>query len=407
MVLTRYQNLYCLFLMSLILFSGCNNKPAEEQESKPSETENSTTEESTDQPTPETEKETELKEASMQVQKEPFGTTPEGRDITKYFLTNNNGMTVEIIDWGATVTAINVPDKDGNTGNVVLGYDTLEGYLNNAPYFGVICGRYANRIAKGKFTLDGKEYTLATNNDPNHLHGGEKGFDKRVWDSESINEEDSVGVRLSYESPDGEEGYPGTVKLTVTYLLNDKDELIIKYSATSDKETPVNFTNHAYWNLAEEGDILSHELTLHCDQYIPVDETGIPTGELKSVKDSPMSFLESQVIGSRIDQVEGGYDHCYVINNGTNGELNPAAKVVDPKTGRVLEILTTEPGIQFYTGNFLDGSEAVGGYEKNAGLCLECQHYPDSPNQPDFPSTILKPSEVYTQTTIHRFSVMK
>ncbi len=397
-----------LILMFSILLPGCRDAADNKTDSNSAEKNNSSAGSELEKtPDDNPKKENDTKEPNMQVQTEPYGKTSDGRGITKYFLSNTHGMTVEIINWGATVTAVNVPDRDGNIENVVLGYEDIEGYLNNVPYFGVTCGRYANRIAEGKFSLNGKEYTLAINNEPNHLHGGLKGFDKAVWDSAEITQDDAVGVELKYESPDKEEGYPGTVKLTVRYLLNDKNELTIQYSATTDQETPVNFTNHSYWNLADEGDILSHELMLACDQFIPVDETSIPTGELKSVASSPMDFLKSQVIGSRIDQVTGGYDHCYVIKNGTNGKLNLAAKVIEPKSGRVMEVLTTEPGVQFYTGNFLDGSEEVGGYKKNEGFCLECQHFPDSPNQPDFPNTILKPTEVYQQTTVHRFSVVK
>lgn len=342
----------------------------------------------------------------MRLQEEPFGETPDGEPVTQYHLSNANGIAVSLINYGAIVTAVHVPDRNGELENITLGFDTLDGYLERHPYFGAICGRYANRIADGKFTLDGVEYTLATNNEPNHLHGGESGFDKALWHAEPFENEDAAGVRFTYESPDGEEGYPGTLTTTVTYTLNDDDELQIDYQATSDKATPVNLTNHCYWNLAgaDSGKILDHVLTLNCDRYLPVDDTMIPTGELKSVTDTPMDFTDPQRIGAKIDEVEGDYDHCFVLSEGQD---SPAliARAEDPESGRVLEIFTTEPAVQFYTGNFLDGSVAGGGFEKHDGFCLECQHFPDSPNQPDFPSTILQPAEVYRQTTTLKFSV--
>jgi aldose 1-epimerase len=342
-------------------------------------------------------------------QTEPFGEV-DGRPVTRYFLTNANGMQVTLIDLGATVTSVEVPDRDGNLADVTLGFDTLEGYLDNAPYFGSICGRFANRIAGARFTLDDVEYPLAANNGPNHLHGGVRGFNKVVWHGEPVTDEDgSTGVRFTYVSPDGEEGYPGTLKTTVVYTLTDRDELKIEYTAQTDKATPVNLTNHCYWNLAGEGDILDHVLTLNCDRYIPVDEELIPTGELKPVAGTPMDFTEPTKIGARIAEVkgdnpQGGYDHCYVINE-DGGELALVARVHEESSGRVMEVYSTEPGVQLYTGNFLDGSESNGGHAQHAGFCLECQQFPDAPNQPQFPSAILRPGEVYTQTTIHRFSV--
>lgn len=346
----------------------------------------------------------------LTIQSEPFGKTPDGEDVVSYSLTNRNGMRVGLINLGATVTAVNVPDKDGKSANVTLGFNDLDGYLANAPYFGGICGRYSNRIANGKFTLDGETYQLATNNAPSHLHGGKVGFNKRVWQHEQVKLADSVGVKFTYVSPDGEEGYPGNLTVRVTYLLNDANELKIDYEATTDKATVLNLTNHCYWNLSggEQPTILDTELTLTCDKYLPVDEAGIPTGELAAVAGTPMDFTTPHKIGERITEPvngNGGYDHCWVVN-GKIDELRPAAKVVEAKSGRVMEILTTEPGIQFYTGNFLTGTPETGNAVKHGALCLEAQHFPDSPNQPEFPTTVLKPGEVYKQTTVHRFLVV-
>ena len=348
----------------------------------------------------------------LTVQEEPFGSV-DGKSITRYLLSNDNGMSVAILSYGAIVQSVSVPDRKGESANVTLGFDELQGYTGPDPYFGAICGRYSNRIAKGKFTLGGTEYTLATNNGPNHLHGGKKGYNEAVWQSRPLSNEmtegEAVGVELKYTSPDGEEGYPGTLNVTVVYTLNDKNELKIEYTATTDKPTPINLTNHAYWNLrgvapGEAEDVLEHVLTLNCDRYLPVDETLIPTGVLKPVKGTAMDFREPRPIGSRIDHVEGGYDHCYVIN-GEQGELRLAARVYEPSTGRVMEVRTTEPGVQFYTGNFLNGSAENGGFQKHEGFCLECQHFPDSPNQREFPGTVLEPGRVYKQTTVHAFSV--
>ena len=348
----------------------------------------------------------------LSVSQEEYGEA-DGKKVSRFTLTNANGLSVVILSYGGVVQSIEVPDRDGKFENVTLGFDDLEGYTGKDPYFGSLVGRYANRIAGGKFTLGGKEYTLATNNGPNHLHGGNKGFADVVWDARPLPVEkargNAVGVELKYRSADGEEGYPGALGVTVVYTLNDENELTIHYAATSNQPTPVNLTNHCYWNLAgvrpgkADDDILDHVLMLNCPKYLPVDDTLIPTGELKSVKGTPMDFTEPKKIGARIDQVEGGYDHCYVIAEGDGLQL--AARVRDPDSGRVMEILTTEPGVQFYTGNFLDGSQANGGFKKHQGFCLECQHFPNSPNEPDFPDTILKPGEVYKQTTVHRFAV--
>jgi aldose 1-epimerase len=339
----------------------------------------------------------------MSVQKETYGTTPDGKPVDQFTLTNDNGMRVKIIGYGGIVTSLEVPDRDGKLGNVVLGCEDLEGYMAEHPYFGALCGRFSNRIANGKFTIGDTEYSLATNNDANHLHGGIKGFDKQLWSAEAVEGEGTVGVKLGYVSVDGEEGYPGNLTIEVNYTLTNDNELKIDYSATTDKATPINLTNHSYWNLAGAGTIMDHGLTLFCDKYLPVDAGLIPTGELASVKDTPMDFLTAQTIGSRFAEVEGGYDHCYVLSSTDEG-MKPVAEVHDATTGRVMKVTTSEPAVQFYTGNFLDGSAGSGGYAKNSGLCLETQHYPDSPNKPDFPNTILKPGQTYKHSTIYQFS---
>jgi aldose 1-epimerase len=351
--------------------------------------------------------ETTSEENKMRSNSEPYGEMPDGTKITQYFLSNGDGLTVTVINYGGIVTSVKVPDKDGNVENITLTQKDLEGWLDNAPYFGCLVGRYANRIANGKFSLDGNEYELATNNDTAHLHGGEEGFNQKVWTAELLEPTDTeVGVVLNYTSPDGEEGYPGTLKAEVKYIVTADNELRIEYNATTDKKTVVNLTNHCYWNLggAGSGKILDHLLTLHCDKYLPVDEALIPTGELAPVEGTPMDFTEPHPIGSRIDQVEGGYDHCWVIN-GEPGTVRPVAKAVDPASGRVMEISSDQPGVQFYTGNFLDGSENNGGFSKNEAFCLETQVFPDSPNQPDFPSCLLEPGQVYRHVTVHKFSV--
>ena len=356
-------------------------------------------------------------EKKMSIKKQAFGKTADGKDVDLYTLTNANGLKTEIMTYGGIVRTLEVPDRDGNLGDIVLGYDSLDEYIENNPYFGALVGRYGNRIAKGKFTLDGVEYTLATNNGPNHLHGGVKGFDKVVWDAEPMEDETSVGLKLTYLSKDGEEGYPGNLKCTVIYTLTNDNELKVSYEAETDKATVLNLTHHSYFNLGghNSGDILAHELMLTADNFTPVDEGLIPTGEIKPIKGTLMDFTRPIPIGARIAQVKGGYDHNYVLNS-SGGSLALAASVYEPRSGRVMEIFTTEPAIQFYSGNFLDGSNKGKGarrvgaparqavYNKHNGFCLETQHFPDSPNKPNFPSVVLKPGDKYTHLTVHKFS---
>ena len=346
------------------------------------------------------------------IEKKDFGRTADGTPVELYVLKNGNGVTAKVTTYGAILTELDVPDKDGKPANVVLGFDDLKGYLAGHPFFGATVGRVANRIAKGKFTLDGKEYTLAVNNGPNALHGGLKGLDKKVWKAEPKQEADRVSVKFTCQSPDGEEGYPGTLDVSVTYTLTNANELRIDYAATTDKATPVNLSNHSYFNLAgadEPGDILGHEMMIAADNFTPTDKTLIPTGEIKPVKGTVMDFTEPHPIGAKIEELKsfpGGYDHNYVLNGGGKS-LALAARVRDPKTGRVMEMSTTEPGVQFYTGNFLDGKlKGKGGvpYGKYHGFCLEAQHFPDSVNHPNFPSVILRPGETYKQTTVYKFS---
>ena len=343
----------------------------------------------------------------------PFGTAPDGRAVRLYTLSNARGMTAQIMTYGAIVVSLTAPDKNGQFDDVVLGYDNLADYIKVSPYFGAIVGRYGNRIDKGRFTLDGTTYTLATNDGENHLHGGIKGFDKMVWDDEPVDRADAVGVKLSYLSPDGEEGYPGNLKVCVIYLLTNKNELRIEYEATTDKATPVNITHHGYFNLTGgQRDILGHELMLNAEKFTPVDAGLIPTGELRPVQGTPMDFRKRTAIGARIDndyeqlKFGTGYDHNWVLNK-KGDTMTLAAEVYEPTTGRLMTVRTTEPGIQFYAGNFLDGT--ITGkdgvvYKHRYGFCLETQHYPDSPNKPDFPSTILRPGRVHRTTTVYAFS---
>ncbi len=347
----------------------------------------------------------------MDIQKQPFGKLADGSEVEIYALTNSHGLRAKIMTYGATLVSLEVPDRNGQLEDIVLGHDSLEGYLDAAknPYFGSIVGRCANRIARGRFILDGVEYQLATNAGSNHLHGGIKGFDKVLWQAEPLKEQGSVGVKFSYLSPDGEEGYPGNLRVTVIYWLTEEDELKIAYEAETDKPTPVNLTHHSYFNLAGQGkgDILGHELMLNADYFTPTDEELIPTGEIRSVQGTAWDFTTPKAIGAEMAHVPGGYDHNFVLR-GEAGILKLAARVYEPQTGRVMEISTTEPGIQFYGGNFLDGTitgKSGQVYFKHYGFCLETQHFPDSPNKPLFPSIILRPGEKYTSLTIHKFSV--
>lgn len=340
-----------------------------------------------------------------------YGTLANGAEVTLVTLANSNGIEVDVISYGGIITRLVTPDAAGQGGDIVLGLDSLAEYVESNPYFGALIGRYGNRIAKGRFTLDGKGYQLDTNNGENHLHGGAKGFNRYVWKSEPIEREGEVGVKFSRTSPDGEEGYPGNLQVTVEYTLNNDNELKIDYTATTDKPTVVNLTNHCYWNLAGAGSgtVLDHVLLLAADRYLAVDKGLIPTGELASVKGTPLDFTRPHAIGERIAELkedpEGpkGYDHCFVLRQGGEG-LKLAARMKDPASGRMLEIRTTEPGVQLYTGNFLDGGAANGGHPQHGAFCLETQQFPDSPNKPDFPSTVLRPGETYRTTTVHRFS---
>jgi aldose 1-epimerase len=346
------------------------------------------------------------------VARSSFGTLA-GQSVDIFTLRNAHGVEVKATSYGAIITSIVTPDRSGRAGDIVLGFDSLDAYLKDPPYFGAVVGRYGNRIARGRFTLDGHTYSLATNNGPNHLHGGLKGFDKVVWKAEPIS--GRTGVAFSRRSADGEEGYPGNLDVRITYELTDRNELAVTYHATTDKATPINLTQHSYFNLAGEGDVLGHELMIAADRYTPVDSTLIPTGELAPVAGTPFDFRTPTAIGARIEQPNeqlkngGGYDHNWVLNRKGAG-LQLAARVVEPKTGRTLEISTTEPGVQFYSGNFLDGKiTGKGGrvYQRRNGLCLETQHFPDSPNQPAFPSTILRPGAAYDSQTVFTFGASK
>jgi len=346
------------------------------------------------------------------VKKESFGKV-EGRGVELYTLTNKKGAEAKITTYGATVVSLKVPDRNGKFDDVVLGFDDIDGYLKGSSYFGATIGRFGNRIAKGRFTLNGVGYKVATNNGENHLHGGNKGFDKVIWNAKPFNLKDGVGVTLSYLSHDGEEGYPGNLSVSVTYTLTDNNELKISYAASTDKDTIVNLTNHSYFNLAGQGngDILNHQLMINADRFTPTDAGSIPTGELRSVKGTPFDFSQPTAIGARIDQdyeqlkFGKGYDHNYVLN-GRVGMLRKAAQVFEPTSGRTMEAWTTEPGVQLYTGNFLAGAKGKSGkiYQFRNGFCLETQHFPDSPNKPSFPSTVLRKGRTFRTQTIYRFS---
>ncbi|MDF1570724.1 MAG: galactose mutarotase [Bacteroidales bacterium] len=373
---TRNLTLIALITGSAFLFSGCKNKPADN-----------------------------TAETDEGIKTEFFGLMPDGDSTFLYTLTSDEGITVKITNYGGIVTEIITPDAEGNPGNVALGFDNLEQYLAGHPNFGALIGRFGNRIADAKFELNGQTYLLAANNGDNTLHGGIMGFDDVVWEPKIVETENGEGLQLKYYSVDLEEGYPGNLDVTVLYELVGKD-LEITYWATTDKATPVNLTNHSYFNLAGKGTILDHILELKASHYTPVDDELIPTGEIAPVEGTPFDFTEPKPIGRDIEQTDGGYDHNFVIDREGDG-LEWIGILKDPKTGRTMEVLTMEPGVQFYTGNFLDGTLSSGDftYVKNAGLCLETQHYPDSPNQPDFPSTILEPGEKYHTKTVYRFDV--
>jgi aldose 1-epimerase len=345
-----------------------------------------------------------------------FRGTHKGKPTALYTLKNKHGMVVQITNFGAKIVSIYVPDSKGNFADIVLGYESIEQYIKGNPYFGAICGRYANRIANGKFVIDGITYKLPVNNGPNSLHGGPEGFNNQVFDTKGIiSITDGEKVEMEYKSEDGEMGYPGTVIFKVTYSVTNSNELRLNYEATTDKVTHVNIASHSFFNLSGEGngDILNHELTLNADKFTPVSEVLIPTGELKSVEGTPMDFRKPEIIGKRIDynfdqlSFGKGYDHNWVINRNKPGELTLAAICYDPKSQRIMEVHTTQPGVQLYTGNWLDGNKGKGGksYQRRSALCLETQNFPDSPNKPGFPSTLLHPGESYKHTCLHKFSV--
>jgi len=351
-------------------------------------------------------------EPAAGIRKEPFGTTRDGRPVDLYTLRNAGGMEARICNYGGIVVSLSVPDRLGRPGDVVLGYETLAEYEKNNPYFGCLVGRYGNRIAGGKFVLDGREYALATNDGPNHLHGGVRGFDKVVWQARPLETPSGPALELRYRSPDGEEGYPGNLDVTAVYTLTQDNELRLDYTAVTDRPTIVNLTHHSYFNLAGRGDILSHEVMIRAERFTPVDKTLIPTGELRPVAGTPFDFNTPTAIGARIDQDDEqlrfgrGYDHNWVISK-PMGELGLMARVYEAESGRVMDVLSTEPGLQFYSGNFLDGTiRGKGGrvYGFRNGFCMEPQHYPDSPHHPEFPSVVLRPGETYRNTIIYRFS---
>ena len=350
----------------------------------------------------------------------PYATADDGKTISAFVCRNRNGYSFEVIEYGATLTAVRAPDRDGLIQNVVLDCEGLEGYQACNSYFGAVAGRFCNRIAAGKFSIDGNDYNVTVNTPPNHLHGGTIGFDKKIWSAEEIVDGESVGVRMSLTSADGEEGYPGNLEVSVTYSINNANELSVEFQATTDAATPINLTNHAYWNLNGDGKglITDHQIQILADHYLPSDETSIPTGELARVRDTRFDLRQSKPLHPQSDnglsnspatndQSEPAYegiDHNFVLQS-QNGGLALAATLISPTSGRKMEVLTTQPGLQLYTGNFLDGQPSSGGFEKHAGLCLETQHFPDSPNQPTFPSTILRPGDTFNQKTVFRFSV--
>ncbi len=346
--------------------------------------------------------------SKMKIESEPFGKTADGHEVTRFVLTNSHGHSVALMQWGATLLDVRVPDRDGKLANVNLSFDSLSPYLDGHPYFGSTVGRFCNRIGEGKFTIDGKQYQVTTNAGKHHIHGGKVNFTYQLWDGQSYRKEDAVGVRFSLTSPDGQEGFPGTVKATVDYSWNDDNELRIEFTASTDAPTHVNLTNHSYWNLggAGSGSAMDHVATIAADQWLDVDGDLIPTGKLNDVDGTVLDFRQPTALGDRVDQLPDtkGYDHCYVVR-GEPGTLRHAATVVDPDSGRVLEIETTQPGMQLYTANHLPGNERSAGAGQHEAFCLETQHYPNAPNRGTFPTTLLRPGETLREVTVHRFSV--
>ncbi len=347
----------------------------------------------------------------MSVIEQSYGKTFDGKEISEFVCKNSSGSTMRLITYGATMTALELPDRSGKRSNIILTCPNIEAYQKCQSYFGSSVGRFCNRIAGGKFSLNGQAFKLAVNNGPNHLHGGVKGFDKVVWEAEPVLTESSAGAKFKYISPDGDEGYPGQLTVTVQYMLSNENEMSVEFRATTDKPTPVNLTNHNYWNLAghKSGTILDHRLKVEADKFLEADETLIPTGNLLDVVGTPLDFLTARKMGERFQDLTAdpkGYDHCFSIRE-FDGSLRLAATVTDPASGRIMEIHTTQPGLQFYTGNFLDGSEGSGGYKQYSAFCLETQHYPDSPNHANFPSSTLNPGDEYVQKTVHRFTIQK
>jgi aldose 1-epimerase len=345
------------------------------------------------------------------LEQQDWGKTTDNSPVRLFTLENGNGVVAKLTNYGAILVELQVPDRAKRLGNVVLGFESIEGYVNGHPYFGAICGRVANRIAKGRFTLDGRDYQLAANNGRNHLHGGLKGFDKVVWNATPLPDgKEGPAVQFKYYSRNGEEGYPGNLSVYVTYTLTESNAVKIDYLVTTDLPTPINLTNHSYFNLAGQGDILNHEVMIAADRYTPSDEELIPTGELAPVAGTPVDFRQSTAVGARIAQINAkprGYDHNFVLNSG-GGALSLAAQVFEPTTGRFMEVFTTEPGVQLYSGNWLDGKlTGIGGvkYNQYSGLCLETQHFPDAVHHSNFPSVILRPGQVYRTTTSYKFSV--
>jgi aldose 1-epimerase len=389
--------------ITLVALSGCKKKTAD-PEQPPAQPQ---------APAPaEDQADAEKEVKQMSVDKEFFGQTPDSKQVELYTLTNTNGLTAKITNYGAILVSLEVPDRDGKLADITLGFDNLNDYVERNAFFGATVGRYANRIGGAKFTLEGVEYTLAANNGPNHLHGGKKGFDKVVWRLDDLgNDADRAAVKLTYISEDGEENYPGNLACCVTYALTSNNELRIDFEAETDKTTVINLTNHSYFNLAGQGvgNILDHVVMLNAGQYTVFDDTLIPTGEIRSVEGTPFDFTSPTSIGARIGQVGMGYDQNYVLSKegAREGSLTLCARVLEPTSGRIMEIHTTEPGVQFYTGNFLDGTltgKEGKVYKKHYGFCLETQHYPDSPNKPEFPSVVLQPGQKFTSTTVFTFS---